>query len=219
MTLNARRKREKEARRAAILDAAESLVAARGYASLTMDAVAREAELSKGTLYLYFENRDALCAAIAHRTISTFFPLLRERLERQSRGIDKLRAILELHGEFFSAHPQQLRFAGSWIFGADALDDSSDEFQAYRQLVGQLLAMVVEAFEAGHRDGSLRADIQPIEQSLQLWTSFLGVMLASANSPSLEKRFPQPVDLSGLLQTHIQTTLRALATSPEELIS
>lgn len=217
MTATARRQREKEARREAILDAGQALVAECGYAAMTMGAVAKKAELSKGTLYLYFDNRDALCAAIAQRTISDFIPLLRARLTAESRGIDKLRSVLLLNSEFYSSHPQQLRFASSWIFSASEIDDSSEEFQSYRQLLGQVLSLVVDAFAIGQEDGSLRRDIDPVVQSLQLWTSFLGVMLATINRQSLEKRFPQPLDLAGLMEVHIRSTLRSLAADPAEV--
>jgi AcrR family transcriptional regulator len=77
MAVAARRERERIARREAILDAAQELVAMQGYHGMRMDSVAEAAELSKGTLYLYFENKDALCAAVAtttspKRTLTTF---------------------------------------------------------------------------------------------------------------------------------------------------
>ena len=65
LAVAARRERERTARREAILDAAEELVVSDGYHGLRMDAVAEAVELSKGTLYLYFANKDALCAAVA----------------------------------------------------------------------------------------------------------------------------------------------------------
>ena len=60
MAVAARRERERTARREAILDAAQELIASEGYYGVRMDAVTDAAELSKGTLYLYFENKDCL---------------------------------------------------------------------------------------------------------------------------------------------------------------
>ncbi|MCB9599525.1 MAG: helix-turn-helix transcriptional regulator [Sandaracinus sp.] len=62
MTAAARRQREKEARREAILEAAEARLREVGPRTLTMDEVAHLAELSKGALYLYFPSKDALLA-------------------------------------------------------------------------------------------------------------------------------------------------------------
>ena len=51
-----RKEREKEQRRNEIVDAAEKLFFEKGYEGVSMDDVARDAELAKGTLYLYFKN-------------------------------------------------------------------------------------------------------------------------------------------------------------------
>lgn len=67
MGVAARKQREKEERRAAILDAAEAVFASKGVAETTMDDIAQQAELGKGTLYLYFTSKNELYLAIANR--------------------------------------------------------------------------------------------------------------------------------------------------------
>ena len=49
-----------ESRRAQILDAAMVLWAERGFDATSVDAIARDAGVSKGTVYLYFDSKDAL---------------------------------------------------------------------------------------------------------------------------------------------------------------
>jgi TetR/AcrR family transcriptional repressor of mexJK operon len=48
----------------AILNAATELFVARGYGAVSMDAIAREADVSKATLYAHFESKDRLFATI-----------------------------------------------------------------------------------------------------------------------------------------------------------
>ncbi len=64
------RKRRKEARPAELLAAALDLFVARGFAATRLEDVAAQAGVSKGTLYLYFENKEALFKAVnaGHRT-------------------------------------------------------------------------------------------------------------------------------------------------------
>jgi TetR/AcrR family transcriptional regulator, repressor of fatR-cypB operon len=50
-----RRERERRMRRRAMLDAAQSVFAEKGYARATLDEIAERAEFGKGTLYNYFE--------------------------------------------------------------------------------------------------------------------------------------------------------------------
>src|ERR687894_3210836 len=48
----------------AILDAAAELFLAHGFAAVSMEAVARQAEVSKATLYAHFSGKDALFGAM-----------------------------------------------------------------------------------------------------------------------------------------------------------
>jgi len=211
MAITQRRRREKAARREAILDAGEALVVEQGYAATTMEQVAAAAELSKGTLYLYFENKDALCAGIAERILARFLPEVRAAVTLESTGLDKVRRILEAYDRFFAEHPHQFRFAVSWMFPGGKVDASSEAFEAYRQRVGSMVRLAVESIELGQRDGSIRPDVEPLLQTMQLWSSFLGVYLAKSDEGNLAQRIPEPIDFGRLVEVHIETMLRAIA--------
>lgn len=51
-------------KRRAILTSASELFVARGYGAISMDAIARAADVSKATLYAHFESKDRLFATI-----------------------------------------------------------------------------------------------------------------------------------------------------------
>src|SRR5689334_22213892 len=51
-------------KRQSVVDAAARLFMAHGYGQVSMDAVAREAGVSKATLYAYFTSKDQLFASI-----------------------------------------------------------------------------------------------------------------------------------------------------------
>lgn len=54
--------------RVALLEAAERLVAAHGVAAVTMDAVAHEAGVGKGTVFRRFDSREGLMAALLNHS-------------------------------------------------------------------------------------------------------------------------------------------------------
>src|SRR6516225_3594755 len=56
-------------RRASILDAATRLILRDKAAGLTMEDIAREADVARGTLYLYFDSIDGITAALRDRYI------------------------------------------------------------------------------------------------------------------------------------------------------
>lgn len=56
-----------ERRRAQVVEAAVRLFAAHGFDATTVEAVAREAGVSKGSIYLYFANKEALLNELIER--------------------------------------------------------------------------------------------------------------------------------------------------------
>ena len=115
MAVAARRERERTARREAILDAAQELIAYEGYHGIRMDAVADAAELSKGTLYLYFENKDALCAAVATRLLDSCIPRIEGAINEAPSGLDAVRRCSEAYYDFTQENPHHFRFALAWL--------------------------------------------------------------------------------------------------------
>jgi AcrR family transcriptional regulator len=91
--LKERRKREKELRRKQILDAARALLLKRGISSTSMNRIARDAELSVGTLYIYFKNKEELYAELQEEGLNLLYDKVKEAKERGKSPHDKLKEI------------------------------------------------------------------------------------------------------------------------------
>ncbi len=72
MGIQDRREREKEQRRNQIIVAARRVFHKKGFTKATMKNIAKEAELGFGTLYLYFNNKEELYAAVSLRVLHYF---------------------------------------------------------------------------------------------------------------------------------------------------
>jgi TetR/AcrR family transcriptional regulator len=215
--LRSRREREREARREAIVAAAEEFVVETGYWEMSMEAVAKRAELSKGALYLYFQNKDALCAEIAVRSMRDFIPALRAAADAEPVGIGKIRRMLEVYAGWFDSHPHMFRFAIHWAVPGQHLDPDSESFAEYRRCVGVITQLGIDATRLGQQDGSIRAEVDPFLLNMQLWTSFLGVFMAHLGGDNFRKRVPFPIDMDAIVPFHIQQSLRAIAGPNAEL--
>ena len=73
------RARRQARKRAQILEAASRIFARRVYHQVTMDEIARESHVGKGTLYRYFPSKEDLYLAIVDQA----FELLIQRLEAE----------------------------------------------------------------------------------------------------------------------------------------
>ena len=69
MGIKERKEREKERRRQQIIIAAKRIFSAKGFNKATMEDIAEEAEISPGTIYIYFKNKDELYASLSIRIL------------------------------------------------------------------------------------------------------------------------------------------------------
>ena len=104
MGISERREREKEERRRDILNCARELILANGVQQVSMEDIARKAELSKATVYLYFSSKDALFNEICEEAARVFLDHLKPLLETSKTGIAALKCFwhgyVELFGNF-----------------------------------------------------------------------------------------------------------------------
>lgn len=70
------RMRRPDQRPEEILEAALTVFAARGYRPATMEAIAREAGITKGTIYLYFESKEDLFVSMVREKLRAIGALL-----------------------------------------------------------------------------------------------------------------------------------------------
>jgi AcrR family transcriptional regulator len=77
---------ERRNTRTRLIEAAERVVAGDGVARLTLDAVARKADVSKGGLLYHFPNKDALISAMVLRWVDGFERDIGQRLEVEEAG-------------------------------------------------------------------------------------------------------------------------------------
>jgi AcrR family transcriptional regulator len=82
--------------RDAILDAADRLLARYGYKKMTMDDLAQEAGIGKGTIYLHFPGKQEVALARIDRVINQLVARLREIAQSDISPQNKIRQMLLL---------------------------------------------------------------------------------------------------------------------------
>jgi len=87
-------RRRKEERPAEILCAALKMFTSKGFSSTKLDEVAREAGVSKGTLYLYFESKESLFKAVVTEFVLPQIANAEEQAEKNTGAIKDLLILL-----------------------------------------------------------------------------------------------------------------------------
>jgi AcrR family transcriptional regulator len=216
MSVESRRKREKQVRRRSILDAARAVFAAKGFEASTMDEVAAEAELSKGTLYLYFQSKEDLFVALATEMMGGLLARFERIAAAEGTGLARLRWLLEGYADFALEHAAHFRAVLVWLASGTRADTTTPSFAAHRQQLARIVAMFHGALEAGARDGTIRAEVDPVQVGAQLWAGMIGTLIVRINSEEMMRRAPHAVDFEALVPGYIDIVCRGLSAAAPE---
>jgi AcrR family transcriptional regulator len=116
-----------------ILEAAVRVFGRHGFAGATTDELAREAGLTKGALYWYFQDKRRLFAETVATVIRAF--------EAHLAGVPDGEPLLVALGAFGDGHPETLRFVHR-LHGELIGDSFPDEARALTEWYGRLRARI-----------------------------------------------------------------------------
>jgi len=144
-------------KREAILRAATSVFAEKGFFNSKVADIAKAAGVADGTVYLYFKNKDDVLHSIFDRAMDEFITDGRRELATLSTPEEKLRRVAELHLERLSADRAmaivfQVELRGSIKF--------MQEFSAAG--FAEYLDIIRATIDEGQKSGVLRNDLKPI---------------------------------------------------------
>jgi len=177
-----RRAREKAQRRREILDAAREEFFERGFHRPTVDDVAARAEVSKGTIYLYFESKEEI---LAHLLLEGLNLLLKEmEAARSSRSSLEAEATLQAlaiaYQEFCQTYPPYFRLIVA--FDRGRFEESISQ-KLYQQVLSKSLrglTLLAETIEQGKAAGVFHVD-DPWLAAGSVWAALNGVLVLMAH--------------------------------------
>ncbi len=101
---NGRVARKRQARIEEILRTAARLFAKRGYHATSVEDIANELDLQKGSLYHYFASKDALLNNIVKQQLNTAVNMIREILAVEESPKEKFKRAVHAHLHLFNQH-------------------------------------------------------------------------------------------------------------------
>lgn len=211
MGTHERKEREKVLRREEIVDAAQKVFFAKGLATATMDEIAETAELSKGTLYLYYRSKEDLYLAVMMRGMEILRDMCLQCSAAESSGVRKLHVLARTYTEFFDAHRAYFRMFHFYQTPQFHRQVSAAMLDACSLLNNKLWALVVEIIEEAIREETFRADVVPKEIATMLWSSATALLLRIDAEQELWRERMQ-IDLRHTLELSNRLHFEALLT-------
>lgn len=208
MGIYERKQREKERRRQEILSAAREVFSKKGFNSATMEEIASRAELSPGTLYLYFKNKEELHTSLSIDILAYLGGEI-SKVVQEDIGVEE--KVTKFRDVFIDVYDMDSSILINLFHlqSGETLHNLSDEVMAelkkYSSKAHQaIIAVVKEGIDKG-----VFIDDHPVALADVLWATYSGVVLWVDSKRLLndEKNFVKPT-----LKTAFDIIIKGLKT-------
>ncbi len=200
-------RRRKGARPEEIISAALDVFADRGFAATKLEDVARKAGVTKGTIYLYFENKEALFKALIRQTI---VPVIAQGEAIAQRFTGSARDLLErLVREYWRLVGETALVGIPKLMIAEANNFPELARFYYEEVVTRGHRLMAGVIERGIKAGEFRQVDVMIAAKLAMSPLMHAVVARKAFSACM----PEGFDVGKYLDTHIDLYLHGISTT------
>jgi AcrR family transcriptional regulator len=211
--LEPRWRRRKDARPQEILSAALDLFIERGYAATRADDVAAQAGVSKGTVYLYFENKEELFKAVVRES---YAPVLQEAVELldqyEGSNFDLLDEIL--HGWWEKIGSTKAGGITKLMMAEAANFPEIAKFY-YEEVIARSQQLITGVLQRGIARGEFRK--LNVQDAMNVVIAPVLMLIIWNNSFGRRASACQPVDPQAHLKMTLDILKRGLAADPAAL--
>ncbi len=197
--------RRKNARPAEIVAAALDVFVEHGFAATRLEEVAQRAGVTKGTLYLYFDSKDALFKAVVRETLVPALTRARAVVDQHTGSARELFAQLlhemwQVMGESRLSGLPKLILSEARNFPEVATFWYEEVVRPGHELFGLVL-----------RRGIARGEFRPIDIKIAVRLAVAPLLHLLVLQHSLHHCVPEPLDVKRYVATHIDLFLNGVA--------
>jgi AcrR family transcriptional regulator len=197
MGVTERKQREKAYRETSILEAAKKVFLAKGLLAATIDDIATEAELGKGTLYRHYRSKEDIMLAISEQAISELYVLYTKAAAGNDSGLAKMLRMMRSYYSFVLANPAYFGFI-AFFESPLPTTNAGIVYETANAIYGLFQTVI----QQGMSDGSIRTDLKPELMANSLWASTYGLMqfIVSKGAHLVEQMH---IDVNELFETSL----------------
>jgi AcrR family transcriptional regulator len=208
LTAEARWTRRKQDRPAEILEAALKVFAQKGFAAARMDDIAKEAGVTKGTIYLYFENKEAVFKSLVRESVGTTIATVTAAAQTPEGSARLLlRMVLTRVAQLLVEDERVV--LPKIVIGESSNFPWLAEFYRF-EIIEKGLQLIMSLIERGIAQGEFR----PLPPQHVARLCVAPVLLGAIWRVTFAHLDAAPYDYKGLIETHLDVLFRGLA--PEE---
>jgi len=171
-----RRKREKESRKDAIIDAARRLFIEKGFKAVTVESIAREAELSKGAIYLHYSSKEEIYAHIVLGDLEKFHDRFAGLFQKTSDASQALIEFAGIYVDFFLNEPEFFRNLMNFMIRATCMNFPDELYQKSIKTTNKTIDIIEKIFMFGVERGEFPENLNFRQNRNALWGMLNGII-------------------------------------------
>jgi TetR/AcrR family transcriptional regulator len=171
MNTTERKNIEKENRRQVILDAAVTVMKSHGLHGLSIDLIAQETNLAKGTIYLYFKNKEEILSILTIRARTLLIKDFQKIEKNKESNIEQLKSILKSNYLFYKKNPLYYDLVSLY-----EVNNRMTETEEMQQSGEKIMKIVVGIAGKAREEGTLNPKISPVILAMSLWGMAVGML-------------------------------------------
>jgi len=177
MGIYERKQREKEQRKIGIINAARKVFSSKGFNSATMEEIALEAELSPGTLYLYFKNKEELHTSLSIEILKYLSDEIQKKVVSQEISVEeKIEQFRDVFIKVYDYDPHIL-INLFHLQSGETLSNLSDEvLKLIKEHSAMAHGAIIDVVKEGIKQG-IFIDEHPVALADIIWASYAGIVL------------------------------------------
>ncbi len=187
MGIKERKQRERERRRQQIIVAAKRVFTEKGFNKATIEDIARNAELSPGTLYLYFKNKEELYASLSLRILQ-YLAIRVEHVKNETNlgPLEKMDALMTAMYDVYEFDPLIL-INMFHLQSSETIKNLSPKLlDELNDLTRKSIGVIADLFEDGINKDFF-SDQHPMALADIFWSMFSGVVLLETSKHALNE--------------------------------
>ncbi len=161
----------KEEKYNAILNAADTIMHEEGLESLSISKVAKKAKVAKGTVYLYFEDKEEIIGNLAIRARKLMLEYFKKYIESQEQPIDKIKGIFLADFHYFKEQKPYHQLI-TFYEQNTGLKESGELAQAGQAISKYINMVVKEAIDSK----VIRQDVDSNALTFMFWGMAIGII-------------------------------------------
>lgn len=176
MGLEERRKREKKNRKNAILKAARRLFFENGFRPVTVESIAKKAELSKGSIYLYFKSKEEIYAEILLSDIDKFHEYFTDLLQNSTSASEAITKFAIIYVDLFLNDRELFRILMTFMLHTNAMNLPEELNTHIIKSTNKNISVIEEIFRYGIERGEFPPTINLRLSRNALWGLLNGII-------------------------------------------